>query len=653
MILENRSLLSVVINRAFMSVNYFFNWVIKRPPSFRRFLLISIDAFLLPFAVWLSFCLRLANPFSPVFAESGIWIACTSLIIGLPLFGCTGQYKGLTRYVDGRSIYYFSFRSASLVVLLISTGVIFNLPMPPRSSWVLLWLLLTGFIGFTRFVLRDILLSLGSPRNRMNLQVAIYGAGEAGAQLAASLRLAGNYQIITFIDDSPELWKRTINNIPINPPDSLANLNPHIDQVLLAIPSLPRRERLNIVAELQKQDIPVLQTPSVKDIVSGRAKIDALRPVAIEDLLGRDSVPPVQSLLGPSLRDAVVCVTGAGGSIGSELCRQILPLFPKKLVLLENSEPSLYLLDQELRKQLPHSVSLLPVLGSAADYSFVERLFFDQGVQIVFHAAAYKHVPLVEANPLAGLSNNVGSTRVVCNAAASLGLREVVLISTDKAVRPTNVMGASKRLAELVLQASALEADRISDELGKPRTRFAMVRFGNVLGSSGSVVPLFRRQIATGGPITLTHLDVIRYFMTISEAAQLVLQSATLAEGGDVFLLDMGEPVRIKDLAELMVRLSGLSVRDSSNPSGDIDIICTGLRPGEKLYEELLIDAESEPTQHPLIYRARDSYLTPQKLWPKLDSLEAAISGHDKVEALALLAELVPEWEPAESIAKN
>ena len=322
------------------------------------------------------------------------------------------------------------------------------------------------------------------------------------------------------------------------------------------------------------------------------------------------------------------------------------------LILLESSEPSLYAVEQDLLQQLPASVTLLAVLGSAADPALVQRVFAGHGVQTVFHAAAYKHVPLVEANPLAGLANNVGSTRVVCQAAIEAGVSELVLISTDKAVRPTNVMGASKRLAELVLQASAFELSQSATGVGQPSTRLAMVRFGNVLGSSGSVVPLFRKQIAGGGPITLTHPEIIRYFMTIPEAAQLVLQASTLARGGDLFLLDMGEPVRIKDLAEQMVRLVGFSIRDAQNPGGDIEIACTGLRPGEKLYEELLIDAESESTQHPLIFRAQERTLPLDQLFSRLDALDAAIAAQDVEGALTLLAELVPEWQRVGSYAK-
>ena len=479
-------------------------------------------------------------------------------------------------------------------------GVMLRLPMPPR------FLPAVGFCcgccspGFTEgrcALLCGMCCSTCAPRStKQQLRVAIYGAGEAGAQLAASLRLAGNHRIVTFLDDNPAYWGRSINGVAIQPPQVLTEMerSPLIRcswRFLLC----PAANGVASSTSPESWYHCVLQVPSVDDLTSGRARIDALRPIAIEDLLGRDEVPADPQLLGPGIRDAVVCVTGAGGSIGSELCRQILALSPARLILLERSEPALYAIEQELRSLVPDGVVLQPVLGSATDPQLLQRLFADQAVELVFHAAAYKHVPLVEANPLAGLANNVGSTDQVCRAAVANGVGQVVLISTDKAVRPTNVMGASKRLAELVVQAHAAEATS---------TRFSMVRFGNVLGSSGSVVPLFRRQIAAGGPITLTHPEIIRYFMTIPEAATLVLQSSVLAQGGDVFLLDMGEPVRIKALAEQMVRLSGLSLRDAAHPDGDIEIVCTGLRPGEKLYEELLIDAESQPTAHPLIYRA-------------------------------------------------
>jgi FlaA1/EpsC-like NDP-sugar epimerase len=620
-----------------MNLQAFIAKFLIQKPLRRRLLLIAADALFIPLAVWLSFWLRLANPFSANFLDS-LWLLPAALVLGLPLYALTGQYKGLTRYVGSQALYRLAGRNGLLVLLLALTGLMLRLPLPPRSSWILLWLLLTGFTGALRFALRDLLLSLQDKPSHATTRVAIYGAGAAGAQLAASLRLAGNHSVELFLDDAPHLWRRDINGVPIHPPQVLQQRFPEVDQVLLAIPSLSRSRRRRIVDDLQELGIPVLQVPSVEEITSGRARITALRPIAIEELLGRDSVPPDPQLLGPGIRDAVVCVSGAGGSIGGELCRQILALRPQRLVLLERSEPSLYAIDQELRSSLPSSMELVPVLGSAADGQLVERVLREQGVQVLFHAAAYKHVPLVQANPLAGLANNVLGTLVLARAAARCGVASFTLISTDKAVRPTNVMGASKRAAELVIQALAQEPGP---------TRFAMVRFGNVLGSSGSVVPLFRQQIAKGGPITLTHPEIIRYFMTIPEAAQLVLQAAVLARGGDLFLLDMGEPVRILDLAKQMVRLSGLSLRDAQHPNGDIEIVCTGLRPGEKLYEELLIDAESEPTAHPLIYRATERAIPPQQLWPQIEALEVAVRQQDVKSALAVLVGLVPEWQRA------
>jgi FlaA1/EpsC-like NDP-sugar epimerase len=628
-----------------MTIKTLLGALLRLQPRQRRVFLIAADLLCLPLAVWLSFWLRLAHPMSPQLLACW-WLLPASVLIGSPLYALTGQYKGLTRYVGSRALYRLSGRNGLLVLLLLFSGILFSLPLPPRSSWVLLWLLLIGFTGAVRFALRDWLLSLQRSTRKDTTAVAIYGAGEAGGQLAASLRLAGTHRVVLFLDDDPHLWGRDLNGVPVHPPQILQQRTEQIDQVLLAIPTLSRSRRRRIVEELQEGGWPVLQVPSVADITSGRASIDALRPIAIEDLLGRDAVPPDPALLGPGIVGQCVCVTGAGGSIGSELCRQILALRPQRLVLLERSEPSLYAIHQELRQLLPPGVALEPVLGSATDAALVEQVFRRYGVSVIFHAAAYKHVPLVEANPLAGLANNVLSTRVLCEAADRCGAQQLVLISTDKAVRPTNVMGASKRLAELVLQAKALELGAEAVAHGRrPIPRLAMVRFGNVLGSSGSVVPLFRRQIAEGGPITLTHADIIRYFMTIPEAAQLVLQAAVLSEGGDLFLLDMGQPVRIKDLAEQMVHLSGLTVRDAQHPQGDIEIVCTGLRPGEKLYEELLIDAESHATQHPLIHRAQERSIPPSELWPRLDAFAEAIRRQDQAAALTLLRELVPEWK--------
>ena len=602
-------------------------------PLQRRVLLIAVDAGLLLLSVWLSFWLRLAEPWHPHFWEVGTWMLPTALLVGLPLFAVTGQYKGLTRYVGSRALYDLAWRTALLASVMACLGWLAGWPQPPRSSWLLFWILLTGACGSVRFALRDVLLGWQRGGRRARNRVVIYGAGAAGAQLAAALRFGEHHSLQAFVDDNPDLWGRSLSGVDVIPPRQLEGLK--TDQVLLAMPSLQRAERRRIVDQLQALGLAVLQVPSIEEITSGRSKIDSLRPVAIEELLGRDPVPPDPQLLGPGITGKVVLVSGAGGSIGSELCRQILRLKPQKLILLERSEPSLYAIDQQLKSS---ESELVPILGSARDEALLKRVLSDHAVQVVFHAAAYKHVPMVEANPLAALDNNTLATYVMARASIDACVESFTLISTDKAVRPTNVMGASKRAAELVIQAMAQV---------KPATRFSMVRFGNVLGSSGSVVPLFRRQIAAGGPITLTHPEIVRYFMTIPEAAQLVLQSAVLARGGDLFLLDMGEPVLIKSLAEQMVRLSGLSLRDVAHPEGDIEIVCTGLRPGEKLYEELLIDAKSEPTQHPLIFRASESSLPPDQLRPLLSRLQQAVSRHELHDAIAVLSDLVPDWKRA------
>jgi FlaA1/EpsC-like NDP-sugar epimerase len=606
-------------------------------PVIRRLLLLAADAALLSLALWLSFWLRLDQPISEQWLQSGPWMVAALWIFGLPLLLFTGQYKGLTRYVGSRSLYQLAGRTAVLTLVVLAVGALLRLPSPPRSCWILLWVLATTMAGALRFTLRDVFFKLANRQVNASAQrVVIYGAGAAGIQLAASLRHSGTHRLLAFVDDDPSLWGRSIGSVEIKPPRSLPALSHQLDQVLLAIPSIKKIERRRIVDSVQSLGCSILEVPSIDALTSGRASIDALHPIAIEDLLGRDQVAPDPELLGRAFAGKVVCVTGAGGSIGSELCRQIVQLEPAALLLLERSEPALYAIDQALSNLGLDAVKLRPVLGSASDEALVRELFAREQVQVVVHAAAYKHVPLVEANPLAGIANNVFSTRVICQTAAALGLERVLLISTDKAVRPTNVMGASKRLAELVVQGAAKTSET---------TSFSMVRFGNVLGSSGSVVPLFSKQIKAGGPITLTHPEIVRYFMTIPEATQLVLQAAGMATGGEVFVLDMGEPVRIQDLAQQMVKLSGLQLKDVANPEGDIEIKCTGLRPGEKLYEELLIDADSQPTAHPLICCAQETSWPVAQLETLLDQLQQMVQQQDLAAVLDLLKQLVPEWQ--------
>tara|TARA_B100000579_G_scaffold352723_1_gene307192 strand:- start:10976 stop:12883 length:1908 start_codon:yes stop_codon:yes gene_type:complete len=612
--------------------------LLQLPAKSRRLLLVLIDVILISFSAWLCFWLRSSTNSAEFF-----WIIPVSIIFALPLYIFTGQYQGLTRYVGSPALYRLIIRNLLLILFLVTYGFLFKLPLQDLSGWVLYLLLIVGSTGFIRFILRDFLLTLPIKDSKKIPRVAIFGAGSAGAQLAAALRLSGSYVVEMFIDDAPHLWGRNINGVSIYPRESLLKFHSKLDKVLLAIPSLSRNNRREIIEYLHKNCVEVLQPPSIDDLTKGVASIDTLRPIEIEDLLGRDIVEPDPKLLGPGIEGNVVCITGAGGSIGGELCRQIACLNPSKIVLFEINEPSLYKIQKELNNKFKNTnIEILPIMGNACDPNLLLKTFKNNRVRIVFHAAAYKHVPLVEINPFQGISNNFLSTKFVCEACVASEVDQMILISSDKAVRPTNVMGASKRLSELVIQSFA---EKNINSVGNKKILFSMVRFGNVLGSSGSVVPLFREQITNGGPITLTHKKIIRYFMTIPEAALLVIQSAVLAKGGDLFLLDMGEPVLIYDLACKMINLSGLTVKDFDNPNGDIEIITTGLRPGEKLFEELLIDGNAEKTTHPLIYQAKPKSIPYEELFALFDELQnnLLISKNEQV-AISLLSKLVPEW---------
>lgn len=610
----------------------------------RKLIRFLIDAILLPIS--LCSCFLLFPEIFRLSLEDNVNLFILSIVVGLPLFSFTGQYTSLTRYVGSTSFYKLSFRNILLVAILISIGKIFNIYYLSSKAWFLIYLSFTGFTGMTRFVLRDIILRINLSEVKDKKRLAIYGAGSAGAQLLASLKLSRENKISFFLDDEPQLWKSSLNGIKIFSPDVLNKKANNIDQVLIAIPSLSNKRRSEIISKLQKFNISVLQVPSFEEITTGKARIDNLRPISIEDLLGRDKVMPDPNLLGPGIKGQTICVTGAGGSIGSELCRQILKLKPRKIVLLEISEPNLYLIEQEILKIIPKGTDIIARLGSATDFKLLENLFVEEQVNIVFHTAAYKHVPLVENNPLQGIFNNVISTKEVCKAGKIAGCKKVILISTDKAVRPSNILGASKRLSELIVQAFA-EEENLSNKDSDRRTIFTMVRFGNVLGSSGSVVPLFQKQIKNGGPITLTHREIIRYFMTIPEAAQLVIQAAVLAEGGEVFLLDMGKPVKIYDLACQLIKLSGLKIKNDTKNNKDVEIITTGLRPGEKLYEELLIDSKAIKTSHDLIFKANEKSIKPSFLWKELNYLEIELKNHNVKVVLSKLKELVPEWKKA------
>lgn len=498
---------------------------------------------------------------------------------------------------------------------------------------------------------------LAGRTNKLSNRLLIYGAGSAGAQTAAALVNTRQYLLLGFLDDDPGKFGGSINGVPVfsaaQAPDVVGRLQ--VNDILLALPSASRERRNQIIGQLQSLPVRIRSLPGLADLASGRVTVDDFRDLDVEDLLGREAVAPRPELLVGTLAQKVVLVTGAGGSIGSELCRQIASVGPSQLILVDHSEFALYRIHQELASQIKRDaadVLLLPLLADVCNFERISAICRKHQPKVVYHAAAYKHVPLVEANPGAGVVNNVLGTLNTARAAIEAAAERFVLISTDKAVRPTNVMGASKRVAELVLQCLAAGDGDPFDEgasrkiQGSRATCFSMVRFGNVLGSSGSVVPLFRSQIAEGGPLTITHPEVTRYFMTIPEAAQLVLQAGAMAEGGDLFVLDMGMPVRILDLAKRMIALSGHTIRDATRPTGDIAITFTGLRPGEKLFEELLIGENPLPTEHSRIIRAKEDFMT----WPVLkDLLQRLLSAarSDDVETMtALLCTMVPGYTP-------
>ena len=606
------------------------------------------DAVLITASFYGALALRLNGEVGPQLASSQVLLPA-AIAIGIITFLTSGWYRSLTRYSGSLSLYGFPPRAALVALALLLLNTLQGGFQPPRSFWLLFWLLLSALVVASRIVLRD-LLRLGMQWSGKDKghgdgkRTLIYGAGEAGLRLLESLRFDLRFSIVGLLDDNPHLWRRKVQGLAIHGPDQLEGLinRQRIRQVLLAMPSTPLSRRSQLVRQLKAMGLEVMVMPSLAQIASGERSVSELRPVAIEDLLGRESSETIPELVQSAVQGEAVLVTGAGGSIGSALCRQVLSQRPKVLVLLERNEFALYAIHQELYgKALAEGIELVSVLADVADRLRMEMLLRRHGITVLLHAAAYKHVPLVEANVCAGLANNIFGTRSALDAAIACGLKRFTLISTDKAVRPTNVMGASKRVCELLVQdAAARLAEQGSGLI------CSMVRFGNVLGSSGSVVPLFREQIASGGPVTVTHPEITRYFMTIPEAAQLVLQATGMAKGGEVFVLDMGEPVKLVDLARQMVELSGCTVRDSNKPDGDIAITFTGLRPGEKLYEELLLSDSDQPTEHPLIRQAQESSLPTEELHQLLTQLDQVLDAWDVSEAVRTLKALVVGYQP-------
>ncbi|PLC51583.1 hypothetical protein CR159_00670 [Pollutimonas subterranea] len=646
------------------------------PRSQKRVLQMAADTLLVWLALWLAFYLRLddmsaARPFG-----GHAWLFIAAPLLTLPVLARFGLYRAVLRYVGYQAL------STVAVAVSISASLlavaVFLYPDPPalipRSIVIIYWMLCIIFVAGSRIALKQYF--RGKPftlsfrpdsirhvdRNSGGkIRVAIYGAGDAGNQLLMALRLGNERHAVAFIDDDPDLQGRIMAGVPVYGAQQLDALvkERHVQEVLLAIPSASRARRAEIVDLLAPYPFSVRTVPGFMDLASGRVKVQDLRDVDISDLLGRNPVQPDEELLERCIRNQVVMVTGAGGSIGAELCRQIVQSRPTTLILFEQSEFNLYSIQSELEAFIHYSgqpdIKIVPVLSSVRNQDRLFDVMSIWHVDTVYHAAAYKHVPMVERNIAEGVINNVFGTLYSAQAALRAGVSNFVLISTDKAVRPTNIMGSTKRLAELILQALAYETmPRPYGWEDEPaihnRTRYSMVRFGNVLGSSGSVVPLFRQQIRSGGPVTVTHPEMTRYFMTIPEAAQLVIQAGSMGEGGDVFVLDMGEPVKIADLARKMIALSGLNVRSVLNPDGDIDITFVGLRPGEKLYEELLIGDNVSPTEHPMIMRAHEKRLDWEQLKPILADLGNAVKNDNYPRIQQLFVELVDGYVPEDAM---
>ncbi|MCG6280993.1 polysaccharide biosynthesis protein [Vibrio diabolicus] len=620
-----------------------FIWQLSR--TNKRIVSVIIDILLIFTAFHLAILVRSGNSY--YFASPAVWgIQIGVTIVTIAVFARLGLYRAVLRYLTFQAL--FVVTAGAVVSATIVAALSFYMSDPfPRTVPIIYGAFLALFCGGPRVIVRSLIAQSYSTQSK---EVLIYGAGSGGRQLAMALRSSGDYRVRAFIDGDSTLCNTMILGLPVIAiEDAMPLINKYdVSQVLLAVPSAKRSRRKVILDELAKLPVEVLTVPDMTDIVSGKAKIDELKDVAIEDLLGRDPVAPQQVLLEANIKDKVVMVTGAGGSIGSELCRQIVEQSPKSIILFELSEFGLYQIDRELNQlkmEKGLTCDIIPLLGSVQRQHRLETTMSSFKVQTVYHAAAYKHVPLVELNVIEGVRNNIYGTYYTACAAIKAGVESFVLISTDKAVRPTNVMGTTKRMAELGLQALA------DQENAKPNgTRFCMVRFGNVLGSSGSVIPVFKKQIASGGPVTVTHPDITRFFMTIPEAAQLVIQAGAMGKGGDVFVLDMGESVKITDLASNLIQLSGLEVKSEVNPHGDIEIQFSGLRPGEKLYEELLIGDNVKQTAHERIMTAHEAHLPLEEYDLLLNELDFACHSMDHESIRTLLLSAPTGFNPTDGI---
>ena len=598
---------------------------------YKQFIMLFVDVLTLSFALWLAFVLRLGDIWPSEFIESSWWLFIIFPVILLPLFIRLGLYRAVLQYI-GIKVITTTFQATTISCLVVGFLMMFfresNLP---RSVLPIFWFITNIFVIASRFLFKGYLYSWDSFVNARK-QTIIYGAGNAGVQIVESLKKSTVYAPVAFVDDDKSKQGTILNFLEVFSFDKIEELikKKEAKVLLFAVPSASYKQRTQILKKLTKYPIEVKVLPSVDDIVNGEVSIDHIKHVGVADILGRNTVNPKKKLLERNINKKNVLITGAGGSIGSELARQIAHLSPNKIILLDNSEFNLYTIHQELTSML-NNVEIIPSLCTVTNYYQLKKIVSQHKIDTIYHAAAYKHVPMVELNVVPGVYNNVVGTYNVAKVADELKVESMVLVSTDKAVRPTNVMGASKRFSEFVLQAFADNSD----------TRFSMVRFGNVLDSAGSVVPLFRKQIKAGGPVTVTHRNITRYFMTIPEAVQLVLQAGAMAKGGDVFVLDMGDPIKIIDLAYKMIHLSGLIPVDNENPDGEIRIEFTGLRPGEKLYEELLIGNDVVQSEHPRIMQAKESKLSMNVLLSSIQIIKEAREKQDEIIVKELLLKYV------------
>jgi len=629
------------------------NILINLSRSQKQLVLLLFDSIALVAILLTSFSIRLGYLYVP--GSDLIWVIFAAPIIAIPVFMRFGLYRAVIRYIGFKALWSIV-QAVTLYALLWSMiGFMAAIDGIPRSVILINWLLGIVTIGGSRMFGRWL---LAGGQDKKTTRVIIYGAGSAGRQLSIALMQSDEYKPVAFIDDNAQLQRQSINGIEIFSREDTDRLieQKNATEVLLAMPAISRVQRNEIISFLELFKVLVRSLPGVSELAQGRVKVADLREVSIKDLLGRDSVTANKELLSLNITNKVVMVTGAGGSIGSEMCRQILLLRPQALILFERSELALYSINQQLLRIAMPSTKILPMLGSVSNRNRLSQIMERFGVNTIYHAAAYKHVPMVEYNNTEGVSNNIFGTLNCAQAAIDHGVETFVLISTDKAVRPTNTMGATKRIAEMILQALTLLQSQAKQnfqrgaEEGQYSTHFSMVRFGNVLDSSGSVIPLFKEQIKQGGPVTVTDPEILRYFMSIPEAVELVIQAGAMAKGGDVFVLDMGKPVRILDLAKKMIRLSGLQVRDALHPDGDIQIDFTGLRPGEKLYEELLIGGSVSKTDNPMILRAEEEMLDWDDLKLILDELEKAVDSGDHGKLRQLLIKAVPGFKPQSDI---